>query len=764
MKRSPTLAPLAASPGVGRQDFSPPTNAPFAVTRRQFLKTGGALVVGFSFAGSIGDALGQAIASKPKDFKSVDAWLAIGGDGRVTVYTGHVELGTGVETALTQMVADELDVPFALVRVVQGDTLLTPDQGPTWGSLTIQVAGLQLRQAAACAKRAMLGLASKELGVPPGDLQIDDGVISGAGKRISYAMLTRRRALEVPFDEKVELKKPEAFRIVGKPTPRVDIPGKVTGEFTYMQDFKVRGMLHGRVVRPTAMQATLESVDDAAARKVSGFVKTVVKGNFVGVVAKTEWGAIKAMEALQCKWSDWSGLPAMDQVYATVKKTRIEQTITPMKEGNVPGALKEAATRLTATYEYPVQTHGSIGPSCSVADVRRDRALIWSASQSTHWTQRQIAKMLGMKPEQVRILYLEGAGCYGRNGHEDATADAVVLSQAIGHPVRVQWMRQHEHGWDPKAPPYVADLEGALDAAGNVVAWNFVTWLPFRIGGSVDVPLLAQDLVQRDVGVQTSDNMNAGTMESDAKPPYAFPNVLSTVHKVASTPFRPSWLRSPGRMQNTYANECFMDELAAAAGADPVAFRLKHLKDDRGAECINTCAKAAGWQERPSPNKEVGNGDVVHGRGFTYVFYDNARTYVAAVCEVEVNRKSGHVRATRFVIAHDCGLVINPDGVKAQIEGGIVQTLSRTLIEEVKWDASRVTSVDWASYPILTFAAVPKIEITLIDRPDKAAWGAGEPICAVVPSALANAIFDATGSRVRTAPFTPDRVKAALPS
>ena len=761
MKHSPTFA---ASPGVGRDDPSPPTNAPFAVTRRQFLKTGGALVVGFSFAGSIGDALGLATASRPKDFKSVDAWLAIGGDGRVTVYTGHVELGTGVETALTQMVADELDVPFAVVRVVQGDTLLTPDQGPTWGSLTIQVAGLQLRQAAACARRAMLALAATELGAASGRLDIENGVISGAGKRITYAMLTRRRALEVPFDDKVELKKPAAFKIVGKPIPRVDIPGKVTGEFTYMQDFKVRGMLHGRVVRPTGMQARLESVDDAAARKFAGFVKTVVKGNFVAVVADTEWGAIKAMEALRCKWSDWSGLPAMDQVYATVKKTRIEQTITPMKEGNAPGALKDATTRLTASYEYPVQTHGSIGPSCSVADVRRDRALIWSASQSTHWTQRQIAKMLTMKPEQVRIIYLEGAGCYGRNGHEDATADAVVLSQAVGRPVRVQWMRQDEHGWDPKAPPYVADLEGALDAAGNVVAWNFVTWLPFRIGGSVDVPLLAADLVQGDVAIQASNNMNAGTMESDAKPPYTFPNVLSTVHKVASTPFRPSWLRSPGRMQNTYANECFMDELAAAAGADPVAFRLKHLKDERGAECINACAKAAGWQARRSPNKEAGNDNVVSGRGFTYVFYDNARTYVAAVCEVEVDRKSGHVRATRFVVAHDCGLVINPDGVRAQIEGGIVQTLSRTLLEEVKWNASRVTSVDWASYPILTFDAVPKIEITLIDRPDKPAWGAGEPICAVVPSALSNAIFDATGSRIRTAPFTPERVKSVLPT
>jgi len=736
-------------------------SVPFAVTRRQFLQTGGALVVGFSLAGSIGEALGQTVGA-PKNFKSVDAWLAIDANGRVTVYSGHVELGTGVETALTQMVADELDVPFASVGIVQGDTLLTPDQGPTWGSLTIQVAGLQLRKAAACARRAMLALASAQLGAAPGDLQVANGAISRGRTRLTYAALTRRRALEVPFDEKVELKKAGAFRIVGKSIPRVDIPAKVTGEFTYMQDFKVRGMLHGRVVRPTAMKGTLESIDDSAARKIPGFFTTVVKGNFVGVVARTEWGAIKAMEAVECKWSDWSGLPPMDQVYETVKKTAVKQTITPMKEGDAAGVLASAAKRIDATYEYPVQTHGSIGPSCSIADVRHDRALIWSASQSTHWTQRQIAKMLGMNAEQVRIIYLEGAGCYGRNGHEDATADAAILSQAIGRPVRVQWMRQDEHGWDPKAPPYVADLQGALDATGNVLAWNFVTWLPFRIGGAVDVPLLAQDLVQGDVAIQTADNMNAGTMESDAKPPYTFPNVLSTVHKVATTPFRPSWLRSPGRMQNTYANECFMDELAAAAGADPVAFRLKHLQDTRGTECIDACIKAAGWQTRPSPNKQLGTGDVVTGRGFSYVFYDNARTYVSAVCDVEVNRKSGHVRATRFVVAHDCGLVINPDGVKAQIEGGIVQTLSRTLIEEVKWDGSRVTSVDWASYPILAFDAVPKIEITLIDRPDKPAWGAGEPICSVVPSALSNAIFDATGARMRTAPYTPARVQAAL--
>lgn len=737
-------------------------STPLTMSRRQLLKAGSALVVGFSLGGPISQALANTaeISGKPKDFSKVDAWLAIDGSGRVTVYSGHVELGTGVETALTQMVADELDVPFKSITIVQGDTLLTPDQGPTYGSLTVQVAGQQLRKAAACARRAMLNLAANKLSVAAGDLEVEGGVISAGNNHVTYAALATGSALDVPFDEKIQLKKHDAFQIVGKPVARVDIPGKVTAEFTYMQDFKVRGMLHGRVVRPAAMAARLESVDDSAAREVPGFVKTVVKGNFVGVVAKTEWGAIKAMNALKCKWSDWDGLPAMEGVYESVKKTPVKQTQTPKKIGDVGGALKSAAGKLKATYEYPVQTHGSIGPSCSIADVRHDHVMIWSASQSTHWLQRQIAAMLSMQPAQVRITYVEGAGCYGRNGHEDASADAVMLSQAVGKPVRVQWMRQDEHGWDPKSPPYVAELEGALDGSGNVAVWNFVTWLPYS-AGATDVPLLAQSLEQGNAAIQMPGNMNPGNMQSDAYPPYAFPNVLSTIYKVETTPFRPSWLRGPGRMQNTFANECFMDELAAAAGADPVAFRLKHLKDGRGAECIKACAKQAQWDARPSPRKNA-SGDVAKGRGFTYVFYDNKRTYVAAVCEVEVDRRSGHVRATRFVIAHDCGLIINPDGLKAQIEGSVVQTLSRTLIEELKWDRSHVTSLDWASYPILTFPEVPKIEIVLIDRPDEPAWGAGEPTCSVIPSALANAIYDATGARVRTAPFTPERVKKSL--
>ncbi|NYT79154.1 xanthine dehydrogenase family protein molybdopterin-binding subunit [Alcaligenaceae bacterium] len=735
------------------------------MTRRQLLKTGGAVLVGFSMQGLIPKVLAAdlpEIGQTPKDFSQQNAWLAIDGNGRVTVFSGHVELGTGVETALTQMSADELDVPFDAVCIVQGDTYLTPDQGPTWGSLSIEAAGLQLRKAAACARRTLLEGAATKLNVPVADLHVKDGVISGNGKQLSYAELVvgSRNVLDVVFDDKVPLKQANAFQIVGKSIPRVDIPGKVTGEFMYMQDFRLPGMLHGRVVRPAGIQASLKSVDDSEAKKVEGFVQTVVKGDFVGVVANTEWGAIKAMEAVKCEWSDWNGLPAMDKVYDVVKKTPIKQTLISKKVGDAGQALSTAAKKISATYEYPVQTHGSIGPSCSVADVRGDKVLIWSASQATHWLQRQMAAMLNMKLEQIRIIYLEGAGCYGRNGHEDASADAVVLSQAVGRPVRVQWMRQDEHGWDPKSPPYVADLQAGLDDQGNVVAWDFVTWLP-NWGAKSEVPLLARSLQEGLAGVQNADNMMPGNMQSDAYPPYEFPNLLSTVQKVDTTPFRPSWLRGPGRMQNTFANECFMDELAAAAGADPVEFRLKYLKDQRGIACIKACTDKAGWDTRPSPREDIGSG-VVKGRGFTYVFYDNKRTYVSAVCEVEVDLDSGKVHVTRFVISHDCGLIINPDGTKAQIEGCVVQTLSRTLMEEMKWDESHITSLDWGSYPIITFPEIPKIDIVLINRPDQPAWGAGEPACAVIPSSLSNAIFDATGGRVRTAPFTPERVKKAL--
>lgn len=733
------------------------------LTRRQWLQGSAAFVVGFSLGDEPALAADlPAIGGAPKNFRRVNAWLAVDGQGRVTVYSGHVELGTGVATAFTQMVADELDVPPAAVAIVQGDTWLTPDQGPTAGSTSVQVAGLALRRAACCARRALVERAATRLGVAAGDLGVHDGVVAGGGKRVTYAELVTAAGdvLDVPFDAGVALKQPAAHAVIGKSIARVDIPAKVTGAFTYVQDFRLDGMVHGRVIHPAGMGAHLLSVDDSAARTIPGFIRTVVEGDFVGVVAETEWGAIKAMRAVRCRWSDWHGLPSMAGVYDVVRKAPVHRTITPANTGDVNRAFARAAKTLSASYQFPVQTHGSIGPSCAVADVTADGVRVWSASQATHWLRRQLAAMLTMPAERIRVIYLEGAGCYGRNSHEDAAADAVLLSKVVGRPVRVQWMRADEHGWDPKSPPMPIDVQGALDAEGNLLAWRFENWLPYSDRASA-VDLLGQALRERRANVQKPGNMIPGSIAGNATPPYRVPNVLTLCHQLATTPLRAAWLRGPGWVQNNFANESFMDELAAAAGADPVAFRLRHLDDTRGAACIRACADRAGWQPRPSPGLRA-SGDVTTGRGFAYVFYNLQRTYVAAACEVAVNRSTGHVRATRFTIAHDCGLIINPDGVRAQIEGSVVQTLSRTLLEEVRWDDAHVTSTDWASYPILRFPDVPAIETVLINRPDQPAWGVGEPTCSVIAGAVGNAIFDATGVRLRTIPFTPARVKAAL--
>jgi len=448
----------------------------------------------------------------------------------------------------------------------------------------------------------------------------------------------------------------------------------------------------------------------------------------------------------------------MDGLYRYVRSTPIHNDEVTQNVGDAGAALAGAAKKVAATYEFAIQLHGSMGPSCAIADFRDGRLTVWSATQAPHWVRSDLATMLGLGPDNIRVIYVEGAGCYGRNGHEDAAADAAVLSRAVGRPVRVQWMRQDEHGWEPKGPPTLVDILGGLDGSGNVVAWQSEFWLP-RISAVTDgVPFIAATLGGLP---HKKDAINPGRIFNDSAVGYAFPNAHAVVHWLETTPFRPSWIRSPGRMQNTYANEVFMDELAAAAGADPIEFRIRHLKDTRGVAVLRAAAARAGWIPRPSPHPGAGAAPSGFGRGMSYVKYENARTYVAAVAEVEADRRSGQIRVNRVVVAHDCGQIINPDGVRAQIEGCVIQTTSRALKEELKWDRSRVTSLDWVSYPILTFPEVPRVEIELIDRPAEPPWGVGEPAAAVVPSAISNAVFDALGVRLRTIPYTPERVKAA---
>ncbi|SEF10150.1 CO or xanthine dehydrogenase, Mo-binding subunit [Rhizobiales bacterium GAS191] len=727
------------------------------IDRRSLLQAAGALTVTFSLLPGPSRAQ-PAPTAKTVSSDRVDGFLAIDIEGSVVAYSGKVDLGTGVRTALTQMVAEELDVPMSRVTVVQGDTALTPDQGTTSGSLSIQNGGTQLRRAAATARRALLERAAAELNLDASALAIRDGVVIAKNARLGtrklpIGKLVSGMSLALKLDDDAPQKTPADYTIVGKPVPRLDIPDKVKGRFTYIQDLTLPGMLHGRVIRPSGIDATLVSYDETSIDHIPGIVKLVRIGNFLGVVAKSEWSAIRAAQQLSVVWSKWEGLPEEAKLWEHVRGTSVLRDDVTSNVGGSAISLGTATRSLSATYDFAIHTHGSIGPSCAVADFVDGKLTCWTASQAVHGLRKQLAAMLDVANDDVRCIYVAGAGCYGRNGHEDAAADAAILARAVGKPVRVQWMRADEHGWDPKGPPTLVDLRAGLDQDGNVIAWESELFTPDGAAGLV--ALVGADLA----GLSSLGKLNPGLVLYDLAIPYSFPNVRTTAHRLESTPLKPSWIRSPGRMQNTFANESFLDEIAAEAGADPLEFRLKYLEDSRGRELLERLADISMWRDRPKADR---SGEVATGRGLAYVKYELVRTYVGAVADVEVNRITGEIAVTRFHVVHDCGQIINPDGLRNQIEGNIVQTVSRTLKEKVTFDRSMVTSLDWASYPILTFPDVPDVVIELIDRPNEAPWGGGEPSAAIVPAAISNAAFKATGRRFRSVPFTPAKVKAAL--
>jgi len=719
--------------------------------RRDLLKSG-ALVVYFAMATP---GLGAPELKKTVALDEVDAFLAIDRDGVVTVYSGKVDLGTGVRTALAQIVGEELDVPMRRISVIQGDTDLTPDQGVTYGSLSIQNGGMQLRQAAATARLALLRKAAQRFGESDVNLVVNDGTVrSRSGKSATYGDLVRGQSFSLKLDKTAPVKDPARHWVVGTSVQRVDIPDKVTGRFTYMQDFRVPNMLHGRVVRPHAIGATLMSVEESSVSDIPGVVKVVRQGNFLGIVADTEWAAITAAQQVKASWSKWEGLPDQDKLWEYVRATKVIKQETTSDVGDAPAALATAKQRLDSTYNFAIHTHGSIGPSCAIASFEDGKLSCWSASQATHNLRKQLALMLSSPDADVHCIYIEGSGCYGRNGHEDAAADATLLARAVGRPVRVQWMRADEHGWDPKGPPTLIDLHAGIGADGNILAWHSEFFIPQGAAGNVQLTAA----VLADLPHETT--LEPGGIIQDSAIQYAFPNVRTVIHRLETTPFRPSWIRSPGRMQNTFANESFVDELVAATNSDPIEFRLRHISDPRGSELLQRLARLSGWERRERRKEDAAA--TVSGRGLAYVKYELVRTYVGAVADVEVDRGSGEIRVKRFYVAHDCGQIINPDGVRNQIEGNVLQTMSRVLMEEVTFDRSQVTSLDWASYPILTFPQVPDIQIDLINRPNEVPWGVGEPAAAVIPAAISNAVFDATGARLRSVPFKPDKVKAAI--
>ncbi len=758
------------------------------ISRRRFVGTAGALVVAFASAGDVsywrvmaatdvGGAPRRAAASRPGDpsapageppLDALDSWLAIGADGGVTLYSGKVELGTGVQTALAQIVAEELDFPVASITVVQGTTGRTPNQGSTTGSKTVQTAGPAVRRAAATARQILVALAATRLGAPVERLEVRHGVVAiadGGEASVSFGALFAGHRFDRAVDPHAPLKRPAEYTVVGQPSPRLDLPDKIFGTHLYVHNVRIPGMLHGRVVRPPAPGATLQSVDETSVQNLPGAVRVVRRGDFLGVVAEREEQAIDAARALRAVWGSGTlGSEAGDAAYEALYDRMRADTAPPeslANVGDVAAALRGAAVQHTAEYRTPYQSHGSIGPSCAVADVRSDGVTVWSGTQGAYALRDAIADLLGVPAAVVSVIWTEASGCYGHNGADDAAADAAVLSQAIGRPVRVQWSRQEELGWDPKGPAMLMQVRAGLDGRGDIVAWDYMVTTPThasRPGGKAS-NLLAGQLMGR--------GLVLGTVGGDRNAPhsYAVPNNRVAVRWTHESVLRPSAMRGLGAPANVFAIESFMDELAARARTDPVQFRLRHLRDPRAAAVLERAADLARWDRRPSPapRRRGSATAALTGRGIAFLQYENAFAYVATVATVEVDPESGAIRVRRMAVAHDCGLVVNPDGLRNQIEGATIQSISRTLEERVTWGPSGVTSVDWSSYPILTFPAVPDaIDIALLDRRDAPAWGAGEPAACPVAAAIANAVFDATGARLRELPFTPTRVKQAM--
>jgi nicotinate dehydrogenase subunit B len=727
------------------------------LSRREFLQAGGALVVGFTLPvpAFAQQAPRAAVApGKSLDIGEVDGFIAVNADGSVTIFSGKVDLGQGLRIAIPQMAAEELGIGIERIAMVEGDTGLTPDQGPTAGSSGIVRGGVQIRQAAATARETLIGLAATRTGKPAADFDAIDGEVrpKSGGAGIRFGDLVGDKRFSVKVDPKAKLRDPASYTIVGKPLARPDIPGKVNGRHVFVHDFKIDGMLHGRVVRPPAVGAKLLAVDEASISAIPG-VRVVRINDFLGVVAASEWDAVSAGRLLKTQWSESAPLLGAEAVRGWMRAGPFEADETLVKKGDARQALA-TAKKVNAEFYWPMQSHASMGPSCAVADVRDGKATVWSASQATHRFRETIAKALALPKDAVRVVYLDGSGCYGMNGHDDAAADAALLSKAVARPVRVQWSREDEHGWDPKAPPQLLSLEGAVGDDGKIAAWRTDMWIPKATANLPNMPLLSLDAA----GIAQTPGLTTGLISQNGDPPYAVAHQEVVVHWLKSSPLRPSNFRAPGKVANCFAVESFTDMLAAAARRDTVEFRLQGLSDPRGVEVIRRAAAMIGWQPRASPAP----GAPGAGRGFAYMHYKHNESYVAMAIDADVDKASGAIRVRRVACAHDCGLIINPAALKAQIEGNILQTLSRTLFEEVAFDRSRVTSVDWASYPILRFPDAPEIVIELVSRPSEPPLGAGEASATPVPAALANAVYDAVGARVTTVPFTRERVRAAI--
>jgi nicotinate dehydrogenase subunit B len=757
-------------------------------SRRDFLKSCGALIVSFSAVplGSL-SASGQGqfgTRSAHIDPKKLDSWLAVEADGTITAYTGKCDFGQGIFTAQSQLVAEELCVPISRVKLVQCDTSVTPDQGSTSGSQSTPTNfnSENLALAAATAREALVSMAAVRLAEPLEHLTLADGVITGkTGRRVRYEELVGSRHFDVPLNTAAKRRSVAQWNVLGKSIPSLDRTALMTGQFEFLHSVRVPGMLHGRVVRPPEMGATVAHVDQQSVRNLPGLIKVVVRKDFVGVVAETQYQAVLAARQLAVRWNPGPELPRQDNFFDHLQKQPSHDLLS-VDSQDVDTELAAAKYVVRARYTYPYQMHGSVGASCAVADVKPDTATVWSATQSAYPTRSIVAKLLNLQPDSVRVIYVRGSGCYGLNGADAVSFDAAILSQAVGRPVRLQFSRQDEMMWENFGSACVVEHRAGLSSDGRITVWDRENWVASlgnrpgydRPGNVISGMLLGYEPEPLEPGTAKPPSGRLRN-QSNIVPSYFAGCIGGTcggggnirseravTHTVRS-PFFTGPLRSPLRIQNTFANECFMDELCAHAKADPVAFRLQHLRDSRTIGVLKAAANAAKWQPRSLSKADTAHSKAASGRGIACVAYEGGNGFAALVADVDVDLATGTVRPRRFVVALDCGPISNPDGLRNQIEGGVLQGMSRSLVEEVTWDNKRVTSIDWETYNSLHLDyEMPVVECVFVTPPDVPATGAGETAITVTPAAIGNAIFDATGVRLRDLPFTPARVKAAL--
>ena len=729
--------------------------------RREFLKSGGAMIVGFSLRGVLSaQAQGRGSVAGPPDAKQIDTWLAIHADNTATVYIGFAELGQGNSTALLQIAADELDLDMSQLSSVRLDTNVTPNQGGTYSSASIQRGGPQIRTASAEARAALLKLASQKLNAPVDRLTVSKGVVSvtGGTGSVKYGELVGDKPFDLAFTNSAPVKPITEYKVVGKPVPRRDSPDKVTGTYVYMQHVRVPDMLHGRVVRPRGQRmygagAKVVSIDEASIRAIPG-ARVVRKNDFVGVVAPNEWDAVRAAQQLKITWATPPTLPDSAAVYQQMRLAKTEDRVVGQK-GDIEAAFGGAAHTSSQTVHGPYQSHAPFGPNCAVANVTADSALVMCSTQDVYGTRTSLARVLGLAPEKVRVQYYEGSGTYGHSCYDDVAQAAGLLSQLAGKPVRLQFMRWDELGWDNYGPAHVGEVRAAADANGKIVAYEYQGWHHgwSNVETSEQLALNKPGAEWPGGAAQQVSPLNCGGM-------YDIPNLRLVNHKLPVTEyFKGGWLRSPLDLSFSFASEQAIDHLAYLAGLDPYEFRQRNIKDPRWLGVLDAAAKAASWKPSTAAAR-VSTEKIVTGRGIGVGTH--LASYGAAVAEIEVNRETGKVVAKHLYGAIDAGQVVNPGNVEAQISGQLVQTASRMFYEEIAFNTTNVTSLDWSTYKVMRFDECPQVHPVVVQRLDQRSSGAGEEVMAAAAGAIANAFFDATGVRMKEYPLTPARVLAAL--